>query len=280
MKVQNHINMIDGTCWYRCKSVEFRGDTAVWELNRNGRYSFVDAYRKTPQIQLAQATDDGSLRAFVKAWGPLRSSVRAWGGYQPTLSDWSGSDQIESYRKIRNKVRALVRLLASADDPESQRTCLLELVGRAPGNEEVRWFAGAVAVSKAAGLERGVTLSRWLEMATPSRLDEVTRRFLSAVAAPHAAGAFTAVNEGGSYVLKESFNFNSSAHAFFWMVWQDVYKGREFHSCEECGKLFQPDTRHARKFCSDECAHRKTARDWQQRKRQKERNANGTQKAR
>jgi hypothetical protein len=81
----------------------------------------------------------------------------------------------------------------------------------------------------------------------------------------------------GSFV-RASIGVTSLEDALHWMVWQDVFQNHPFQFCAECRKLFQPDTRHEKKFCSPECAHRKTGREWQKRKR--ERGANGTQKAR
>jgi hypothetical protein len=80
-------------------------------------------------------------------------------------------------------------------------------------------------------------------------------------------------------VVKAQFAPFSLIDALHWMVWQDVFHEHPFQFCEECRKLFQPDWQHAKKYCSPECAHRKTAREWQQRKREKQRRTNVTHKA-
>lgn len=97
--------------------MEFKGETAIWELDRTKRYSFSEAYQKAPHRQLLKADDDDRLRAFVRAWGPLRFS----------LETWSGSDPIETYRKQRDEWAASIRFLTSAEEPESQRPALLKL---------------------------------------------------------------------------------------------------------------------------------------------------------
>jgi hypothetical protein len=270
MQVQNHINTLDGTNWYRCKRVEFAGGTATWELKRTGLYSFSEAYQMTPHRQLIRATDDDSLRVFVKAWGPLR----------PVLDDWSGSDPIETYRKVRDRMTTLVRLLGTAGDQKAQRSALLELTKYAPNNEGVRWDAGFAAVHRSAQPEKGTKLSGWLETATPKQLEVAATRFISTVAAPFFASKFTAERRGSDYVLKDLLNFKSVVHTLYWMVWQDVYRERQFQFCVECGKLIPSTTRHAKRFCPDGCAHRRTAREWQQRKRAKEREIDGTKKTR
>jgi hypothetical protein len=271
MKVQNHINTVNGTGWLRCKSVRFAGETATWELSRTGCYDFLEAYEKTPHRQLIRALDDESLRVFVKAWGPLR----------PALDDWSGSDPIEVYRKIRGRMTALARLLASAGDPEAQRSALLESIRNPLDiNEGANWRHALTHAYKVAKIDRGVRFADWLEAAMPRQLELVATTYISQAAAPFAATRFTVERSGNGYVLRELLNFKSIVHALFWMVWQDVFRGRQFQFCVECPKLIPSTTRHARRFCSDECAHRKTAREWQQRKRERERKTDGTHKTR
>lgn len=271
MQVQNDINALDGTNWYRCKRVEFAGETATWELSRTGRYGFQEAYEKAPHRQLIRATSDGTLRVFVRAWGPLR----------PALDDWSGTDPIEAYRKVRDRMTALARLLASAKDPEAQRSALLESMKYPPdGNEGAKWSVAWAQAYKGAQINRGMRLSVWLETATPKQLEKFTTTYISQAAAPFAATRFTAERRGSGFVLRDSLDFKSIVRALYWMLWQDVYRERQFQFCVECPKLIPSTTRHARRFCSDECAHRRTAREWQQRKREKERKTNGTQKKR
>ncbi len=101
MKVQHHINTGERGYWYRCSRVEFIGETVKWELGPASRYSFYEAYEKTPHSQLIEAADDVALRGFVKSWGPLRF----------TLDSWSGSDPIENYSdRERDKLKATVQV--------------------------------------------------------------------------------------------------------------------------------------------------------------------------
>jgi hypothetical protein len=174
----------------------------------------------------------------------------------------------------------MAELLASAGAPEVQRRSLLELTKPAQSNLEVRWIAGHFAAYRAAQLGKDVKFSHWLETATPSQLKAVTETFISAVAAPHAPNRVRAVQKGSSFVLKDAFIFPSIIGALYWMVWQDVYRERQFQFCSECRKLFQPEWRHAKKFCSQECAHRKTQREWRQRKRETKGRTNVTHKTR
>lgn len=268
MKVQDHINLIDGASWCRCKRVEFIGETASWELSRTGRYSFSEAYQMTPHRQLIRAKDDESLRGFVKAWGPLSH----------VLNDWSGSDPLKTYRTERDRLTALVRLIASVREPETQRSALLELA-KAPPTDGYKWAVVWGLARRSAQLPVPNLPREWLVAATPKQLEIVTETVISAFAAPFAATKFTAEPKGGSYSLKASLNLKSLPRALNWMVWHDLYNNRPMQFCVECRDLIDSTTKHAKRFCSPECAHRKTAREWQRKKR-KGKETNGTEKTR
>lgn len=274
MKVQNHIKTCDGTAWYRCKHVEFAGENAIWELSQSSRYTFFEAYRQTPHRQLIEADNDPALRAFVKSWGPLRFSLDAW----------SGRDLIETYRRERDVLTARVRLLASVKEPEMQRPVLLELSEISRQDISVQIFLNQlrqqfqIPGSLAPGFDENIRL--WLEAVEQKQIQAATvylvPRFLLSLEPP----SFTVERSARQDVLRATLGITSLMGALNWMVWQDVFQEHPFQFCAECRNLFQPDTRHEKKFCSPECAHRKTAREWQKRKRDTERKSNGTKKAR
>ena len=276
MKVQHHINTLPGGgYWYRCTRVEFTGETATWELSRTSRYSFFEAYQRTPHRQLIQATDDAALRAFVKAWGPLRGSLDAW----------NGSDPIESYRSDRNRLTAIVKVLASVEDQEMQRPALIGLseLSRRDSELQVALFSLRTCFQIAGTWNPGFDedVRQWLEIATPEQIESATVALLPMLGPTILSGpSFFAERKGRRHVLKAVLGISTLSDGLRWMVWQDVLQNHPYQFCAECRKLFQPDTRHEKKFCSLECAHRKTAREWQQRKREEERKANGTKKTR
>ncbi len=278
MKEQHHINGTQGAGWYRCKRVEFAGEMATWELSRTSRYSFFEAYQMTPHRQLIQADNDPALRAFVKSWGPLRESLNAW----------SGNDPIEMYRRKRDHLTASVRLLASVEEPEMQRSALVGLseISRVDSIYDSSFdifLTGLRAQfpipgSACSGFDPNIR--QWLETAEQKQIEAATVILVSEVPLSLASPSFSVERLRHGNALRASLGIHSLADALNWMVWQDVFQDHPFQFCAECRKLFQPDTRHEKKFCSPECAHRKTAREWQQRKRNKERKSNGTQKTR
>jgi hypothetical protein len=273
MKVQNHINS-DGPFWYRCKRVDFHAETATWELSQTGRYALLEAYQKAPHRQLATATDDGQLRAFVKAWGPLRGRLDAW----------SGSDPIDKYRNERDRLAAIVKLLASVAEPERQREALLELVRLSERDSVFEIILeGLRLIFPIPGeypLGFDPNIQPWLEGATQKDIQKATEYLVCGFPLRSSGTTFTVAKEGRRGVVRASLGIASLGEALEWMVWQDVFQNHPFQFCAECRELFQPDTRHEKKFCSPECAHRKTAREWQQRKRDNRRKSNGTQETR
>jgi len=272
MKVQKHINS-DGPFWYRCKRVDFHAETATWELSQTGRYALLEAYQKAPHRQLATATDDDQLRAFVKAWGPLRGRLDAW----------SGSDPIDKYRNERDRLAVIVKLLASVAQPEPQRDVLLELVGLSERDPAVEIMLKSLRfyfpIPGEYPFDFDPHIKPWLERATQNDIQKATEYLVSGFPL-RGRHTFTVAKEGRKSVVRASLGVVSLGDALEWMVWQDMFQNHPFQFCAECRELFQPDTRHEKKFCSPECAHRKTAREWQQRKRDNRRKSNGTQKTR
>jgi hypothetical protein len=268
MKVQLHINDTDEPNWYRCKQVEFTGETATWELSRTGKYGLLAAYQMAPHRQLVQATNDDALRAFVRAWGPLRMS----------LDSWTGSDPIIDYRHKRDHFRAWVLLLTAIQKNEGLHDTVLDLLRQDPKS-----FAIPIMGHLGFPVEpnAGFNEADWKRLANTSKSEIVwICDFL--------VGAFPVSSLAHSLSIKQTRKklqlaarpkFMGLTDALYWMVWQDIFMDNPFQFCVECGKLIPFTSRHARRFCPDGCAHRRTAREWQQRKREKERKANGLEKA-
>ncbi len=275
MQVQKHINASSDAIWYKCKRVSFDGDTANWELSRSSKYSLLEAYQTKPHMQLINATDDEALRAFIKEWGPLRVYLDSWNGYDP----------IERYRRTRDMLTASVRLLASIEEPAMQRQALQELVQL--GDADDTAFQTILASLRpkfhvAGELQWGfdVNLQHWVEAASAKEIQTACITLVSYLPLEQFTHKLEVDTTGKHNVVRASIGVTSLEEALHWMMWQDVFHKHPFQFCEECRTLFQPDNQHARKFCSPECAHRKTGREWQKRKRKRERVENGTHKAR
>jgi hypothetical protein len=275
MKAQHDINDPVSGNWCRCERIEFVGETANWELKTDGWYSYFEAYQKSPHRQLVDAVDDSGLRTFVKAWGPLRSSLTAW----------EGSDPIESYRSERDRLSAIVRLLSSVEVRQTQRSALIELseLSHKDKGIEIAVYSLGAIFRIAGSLHVGFNeeIRHWLEIATPDQIDSATISLLPMLGPPWGVEhTFFAQRTARGNILKADIGLDGLSDALHWMIWQDVFQSHPYRFCAECRKLIKQDTRHEKKFCSHECAHRKTAREWQQRKRVKDRRVNGIKKAR
>jgi len=274
MKRQSHINTTEGAGWYRCKRVEFSGETANWELSRTSRYNFSEAYQMAPHRQFIKASDDDALRAFVKAWGPLRASLDAW----------SGSDPIETYRRERDRFTAGVRFLASVEEPEMQRSALLGLADLSREdfglqillNELRRQFQ--IPGTLQSGFDEN--FRPWLESVTQKQIEAATVYLVPGFALSVLIPGFSAERHGSGNVLKASLGIDSLLEALSWMVWQDVFQSHPIKFCAECRGLIDSTFKYEKKFCSYECAHRQTARESARRKREERKKDNGTQKTR
>lgn len=280
MKVQKHINTAAGGYWYRCSRVEFIGDKVKWELSQTSRYSFYEAYERTPHRQLIEARDDAALQNFVKAWGPLYFSY-------PWESEWGDSQPIEIYRNERDQLQATAQLIASVEEREMQRPALMQFLEtlHKTSLDEIALFSVRQILQIPGDMQSGFDQSfrDWLEGATSNQIETATFAVVNSgilLWAPLTSPRFLVERVGRRNVLRAELGLTSLFDALNWMIWQDVVQKHPWQFCAECRKVFQPDTRHEKKFCSDECAHRKTAREWQQRKRKDERKRNGTQKTR
>jgi hypothetical protein len=274
MKHQDYINRTSENFWYRCKRVTFADEIATWELSQTGRYEFSEAYKMAPHRQLIRATDDDSLRAFVKAWGPLRNGLNAW----------SGTDSIAIYRRVRDRLVVSARLLASVEEPELQRPALLVFVKSLSADD---MFPSILAGLKkrrgpSSDVEVGVDVDNeeWVKSLTQKQLDSIAREVAPFFAVSAISHGYTVERKKTGNILKASLMIPDLKEAMIWMMWQDVAQSHPMQFCVECRELIEFTTHHAKRFCSHACAHRRTGREWQQRKREKERHSNGTQKAR
>jgi hypothetical protein len=275
MKVQKHINISPETKWSRCSRVEVTGEMVFWELSRTGEYDLLESYRRGPHLQLAKATDDKTLLAFVKTWGPL-SHVMV---LRP-----SGTDPINDYRTQRDLLSAAIRLIASIVRPDLQQPALMDAIAAFAKRDYTKSslmslrHEFAIPREKQDGL--AATLQDWAQRASAHQIKAACAYLISSL--PITDYSLTLRVEHGKHgdTVRAWPGLNCLIDALHWMVWQDVYRERPFLFCEECGSLFQPDTEHEKKFCSTLCARRKASREYERRKRAKEKRSDGTQKAR
>jgi hypothetical protein len=205
------------------------------------------------------------------------------------LDAWNGSDPIADYRYERDRLALIAKLLASVSQPERQREALLDLA-RFGGRDADSWMPDFEMPLKLLRLHFPIPgecpsgfdphIQPWIEGATQNEIEEATEILVPILPLRSGLPRFMVVKEGRRSVVRASLGISSLGQALEWMVWQDVFQNHPFQICVECRKLFQPDTKHEKKFCSPECAHRQASRNWQKRKRDNKRKSNGTKKTR
>lgn len=278
MKVQKHINVPAETKWCRCSRVELSGGVVTWELSRTGEYDLLDSYQRKPHLQLAKAEDDKALVAFVKAWGPLRPM---------RLPFTSGDDPISEYRIERDLLKTEISLVASITQPELRRDALLAALDVF----EKRDYANArlTGMREHTGTEMSIpgTLIALDYMfdkrnlrASQQDIDDACAYLVSTLPMTDYSLKLIVERSKRGDTVRAWPGLRSLTDALHWMVWQDVFRERPFLFCDECGILFQPDSEHEKKFCTTQCARRKASRDYERRKRAKEKKSDGTKKAR
>ncbi len=228
----------------------------------------------TPHRQLIRATDDDSLRVFIKAWGPLTYP----------LNSWEGCDPVADYRQTRDMLRAWAGLLSAVGRTENLREATIEILRQEhddlfPLNTTARHHLGTLQ-NQLAPFDG--TLQDRLRSLPAKELEAICGKLLGLfpLSTDLSHSSLVLDKNRCGFVVKAALTFDSLEDALYWMVWQDILQDHLFQFCADCRRLIQPDTRHEKKFCSPECAHRKTAREWQQRKREMERKSNGAKKTR
>lgn len=269
MNTKHRINMPDGEVWQRCKSVRIEGDTIWWELVSQP-YDLFEAYAKAPHRELINSKDDSSLVSFVKNWGPLREH----------LGNKSGTDQLETYRTIRDRLAWKAEILLSVEHPERRRAALadfdrvnqlrypyeLVLPGTLPHADD----------HNSGGPPYDCISSEWLQKAKSSEVEKLCIKLATSLTYSYVP-THQVVRKGRKLSVQSTFRVYDLIASLDWMLWQDIYNQRPFLRCENCECLIPITSRHEKKFCSSDCARRKTAREWQRRKRSNARKPNGTQ---
>jgi predicted nucleic acid-binding Zn ribbon protein len=213
--------------------------------------------------------DDNSLRSFIKAWGPLRH-------YPP--KEWKGSDPVVEYRRERDTLAAWVRLITAIQDSGNMHGAVIDLLlmNAEPYAIHLRALVGA-PVHRGTGLDD--ELKKRLANASENEIETVCS-FLVGAFPFSSVPAFELHRNSSGRRVRATLGIHSLVPALYWMVWQDTFMQEPIRFCKECSHLIPEDSKHEKKFCSSECARRKTGREWQRRKRAKEKTTNVPRKAR
>jgi hypothetical protein len=123
-------------------------------------------------------------------------------------------------------------------------------------------------------------IQSWLDALTQQQIEFATTWLVSNIVPWIGLPRFSVERRKGGNVLGTTPGVNDLVNALHWMLWQDLAQRHPIQFCVECRGLIDFKGQHHKRFCSPECAHRKTAREWQQRKRDKQRRNDGAQETR
>lgn len=267
MKTQHPTYAPTGFSWCRCARVNVIDGNVVWKLRKDAQYTLLDAYSKRPHLQLAEATTDDKLIAFVRAWGPLRRI--------PLEQQNKGSDPLADYRGVRDYVAASLRLIDAVSSTSEQRSAIRQFVEAKHWYGDTRYIGCAILCRYSKhprGLDAGLQDHLpWLESAPKTIVQRVCEELVYLIITATANPQLAVVKGERGPEVQARVNVFSLPDALLWMIWRDIDSKVPTLVCEECHRLYQPNSRHETKFCKEECAKRKHGREYQKRRRAKAR---------
>lgn len=252
MELRHHIDI--PTQLPKCRRAVLVGDELRWDFFEGKYFDVMTAYKDGPHRDLIAARDDDQLRLFVRKWGPL-------------VSNSSKRAPVSWYRDQRDQFAALTQLLAAIEIPALRRPALrnlLPLVTKGLGPlhlfEHLKPTLGGILNEKRS----------WCDEASQHEIDGKCFEIVNGLPF-NWTPQFSARRYRRTGILTATIFMHSLWEALLWMIWTDVANKNPFKFCEECNGLIMGTTKHARKFCTEECAKRKTDREWKRAKRKTDR---------
>jgi hypothetical protein len=262
MQMQDRINTIQGR-WASCQSVVLRDGLLHCSLATDLTYVLTDAYENDLHIRFANAETDRDLIAFVGSWGPLYLS-------EEQARCGVASLPLSYCRALQRWIRALLDLLTAFKRAVGERIALTEFIEAEYECERNSPFSPNEPLSLALlrhNFEIIGNIVDWAEGANLLAVRSATD-FLVPLASVGPKGAqLVCRRRRDKRRVEASWMVFNLEDALRWMVWYDEFTQHPILCCQECRKVFRGETAHARKYCTHECGHRATARNWQRNKR-------------
>jgi hypothetical protein len=260
VEIQNHVKSVF-LDWPRARKVQIYAEWVKCELDYQRAYRFMDAYSDEPHIKFLDLKSQDKLAAFVQKWGPLRIPDTS-----PKTTSWMQTDW---YWNFQRELKATANLLRAFCARDGEKEALAEFLGvkkqhPGPTTEELL-------------LAMSVPNDRCLQDAAksddPDKLliewngKADTRSRHQAIAGLVEKTFSMTARMSGDWQsrpprIEVVWELNDLEAALTWMVFQDAVTERFPQVCPECQSVFRSTTRHERKFCSYECAHRAAARGY------------------
>jgi hypothetical protein len=239
-------------------------------------YDFVDSYERAAHCQFLNVKNDRDLASFIESFGPLCMTTTDGG---PVLRLGKVIQPVSSsaiYWGFQRWLRALLQLIAALKQSRRIREAALcfldadlsgELGGHGFHSLRLKPRAGiSLAQLKIARqpAEYSGSIKDWLRDASDSLVGEAAAVLIQASIVVESRLRVRLKKRGSEVVARPV--LRSLADAIEWMCWQDEFRQRPLVFCTECGKVFQPRSAHARKYCDDKkCGQRVASRNYRRR---------------
>jgi hypothetical protein len=257
MQDQQRTNIPEGE-WASCKNVTLRDGVLYCSLERNRTYVLTEAYENDLHIRFANANTDDDLIAFVRGWGPLYIP----NGQIPP--NGVVSVPLDHCRTYQRQIKALLGALTAFKWAQGEREALSELV------------KAECAILQPYSLDEifpslGITSPDWLKDASLPQVRAATNRLVRSVTGASFALDLNCKRTGTRRLVEAGWTFLNLEEALRWMIWYDEFTKHPVVCCPECRRVFRGETKRVRKYCSEKCGHKATARVSMQKKRANDR---------
>ena len=242
--------------WRSCRSVLLHGDELHCSLEPEKTYDLAEAYGDKPHFHFMRADSDDELRRFICAWGPLyipNGQIPADTTVRLPLS------LCRAYqRRMNSVVRALTAFRLGTGEREALEELLAAILTAAQGELDPYFLIRFRITGDVLEWARKISITD-VRAATNHLIDNVlTPMFHLRLALRHS---------GNRRVVEAGWTFMNLEEALRWMIWYDEFNERPIICCAECLEIFRGDSARARKYCSDTCGHKATARKAMRKKR-------------
>jgi hypothetical protein len=248
-------------------------------LNLEKTYLLAEAYEDNLHILFANANSDQKLVDFIRAWGPLYIPL------EKVPPDGVISLPLSFCRAFQQEIKSLVAALTAFKRGTGEREALERLIdadnavlSASNQDEELSWEGWSKTKFMVNELGISGDVLAWSKRA-PLREVRTAMDFLVRYALPVSC-SIKLLHRGRGRRVEAGWDLPSMKDAMLWMVWYDEFTKHPLICCQECRTIFRGETAHVRKYCPGPCAHRATAREWQRRRRVKDRRNHGTPKTR
>jgi hypothetical protein len=266
MKLQHRIHEMATEIWPRCTRVEVKGDRLYCELDLDRQYDLVDAYRRDPHIQFLNCKSCDDLKSFTRAWGPLYL-VETPGAEERKLGIVVRRvAEIQAHRRWLHAIRGMVD---ACRHPGDERAALIEFLNAEIELEEMSntYQPGKESLFHQMFRLRfqfQVNSNAWVLSTDIGSVRQALAFSVEAnVQGP--PGSLRVEQKGRRCEIKPRFTLVTLWDTLRWMVWLDEWNRSPLLCCLECRKFFRPLTAHEMKYCTHQCAHRASNREWRRR---------------